>query len=162
MVDGIDLNPLQKPKCCQSNHGASSPTPPNGKPNPSLQQKSIYSSSSYQNLAYPIPASNFIPGIKMVCPLRRSNMMGPVAEKEFVQGKLTVASIQTAPQDLSSYKSSPSILTGRGKEVFSNASLGLEWVGFRIQIGILYRERWSSNQPASIIGSLQLQSTIYQ
>ena len=39
MVDGIDLNPLQKPKCCQSNHGASSPIPPDGKPNPSLQQK---------------------------------------------------------------------------------------------------------------------------
>ena len=62
MVDGINLNPLQRPMYCQSNHRASSPILPDGKPNPSPQQRSTYSSNSYLNLACPIPASNFCHG----------------------------------------------------------------------------------------------------
>ena len=62
MVDGINLNLWQKPKCCQNNHGASSPIPPDGKTNLSPQQRNIYFSSSYWNLAYLILALNFFDG----------------------------------------------------------------------------------------------------
>ena len=48
-------------------------------------------------------------GIKMVCPLRRGDVMGFVAIKEFVQGKLTVSSTKVTLQDFNTYESSPGI-----------------------------------------------------
>ena len=42
----------------------------------------------------------------MVCPLRQGNVMGFVAVKEFIQGKLMVSSTKSTPQDFNTYECS--------------------------------------------------------
>ena len=79
MVDGIDLNPLQKLVKVTMRHRrpfflTANPIRPFNKKVSTLLVPIRIWHIRYQ-------PQIFIPGIKMVCPLSRGDMMGPVAEK---------------------------------------------------------------------------------